>query len=61
MKGNTMKDTITEHTFTNEMIENTVETTAQNITPKNNKNKVRNAVNNKMLSNIGSVVRKLRK
>ena len=45
----------------NEMIENTVETTAQNITPKNNKNKVRNAVNNKMLSNIGSVVRKLRK
>ena len=45
----------------NEMIENTVENTAQNITPKNNKNKVRNAVNNKMLSNIGSVVRKLRK
>jgi len=45
----------------NEMIENTVENTAQNMTPKNNKNKVRNAVNNKMLSNIGSVVRKLRK
>ena len=41
------------------MIENTVETAKQNITLKNNKNKVRNAVNNKMLSNIGSVVRKL--
>jgi hypothetical protein len=64
-KGNTVnnkkKGNGNTSNSSNEMIENTVETTAQNITPRNNKNKVRNAVNNKMLSNIGSVVRKLRK